>query len=187
MVCDADLLIAEAMDFFENRNYMENVVDLLIQVASDAFGLDIYIYQKNDENVLVLKYSGALLCKPVHVKFTHNNIHSQENHYDAILEIKEDPDCNLHLLSDVVLQQKLSTAYKHNLKHMTYENNQVFNTYVKQSNVTNLQTVNIDLTSGRNYTNTQTFNGPVNNTSVTNHPIIDNKSSQSIHFSMDTQ
>ena len=188
LVCDADLLIAEAMDFFENRNYMENVVDLLIQVAADALGLDIYIYQKNDENVQVLKYSGGPLCKPVHVKFTHNNIHSQGNHYDAILkEIKEDPDCNLHLLSDVALQQQLPTAHKHNLKHMTYENNQVFNSYVKQSNVTNLQTINIDLTTGRNYTNTQTFHGPVNNTSVTNHQIIDNKSSQSIHCSMDTQ
>ena len=58
---------------------------------------------------------------------------------------------------------------------------------MKQSNVTNLQTINIDLTTGRNYTNTQTFHGPVNNTSVTNHQIIDNKSSQSIHCSMDTQ
>ena len=70
---------------------------------------------------------------------------------------------------------------------MTYENNQVFNNYVKQSNVTNLQTINIDLTTGRNYTNTQTFHGPANNTSVTNHQIIDNKSSQSIYCSMDTQ
>ena len=167
---------------------MENVVDLLIQVAADPLGLDIYIYQKNDENVQVLKYSGGPLCKPVHVKFTHNNIHSQGNHYDGILkEIKEDPDCNLHLLSDVALQQQLPTAPKHNLKHMTYENNQVFNSYVKQSNVTNLQTINIDLTTGRNYTNTQTFHGPVNNTSVTNHQIIDNKSSQSIYCSMDTQ
>ena len=104
LVCDADLLITEATDIFENRNYMENVVDLLIQVAADALGLDIYIYQKNDENVQVLKYSGGPLCKPVHVKFTHNNIHSQGNHYDAILkEIKEDPDYNLHLLSDVAL------------------------------------------------------------------------------------
>ena len=110
---------------------MENVVDLLIQVAADALGLDIYIYQKNDENVQVLKYSGGPLCKPVHV-FTHNNIHSQGNHYDAILkEIKEDSDCNLHLLSDVALQQQLPTAHKHNLKHMTSENNQVFNSYVK--------------------------------------------------------
>ena len=70
---------------------------------------------------------------------------------------------------------------------MSYENNQVFNSNVKQSNVTNLQTINIDLTTGTNYTNTQTFHGPVNNTTVTNHQIIDNKSSQSIHCSMDTQ
>ena len=70
---------------------------------------------------------------------------------------------------------------------MTYENNQVFNSYVKQSNVTNLQTINIGLTTGRNYTNTQIFHGHVNNTSVTNHQIIDNKSSQSIHCSMYTQ
>ena len=89
LVCDADLLIAEAMDFFQNRNYMENIVDLLIQVSADALGLGIYMYQKNDENVQVLKYSGGPVCKPVHAKFTHNNIHSQGNHYDAILkEIK---------------------------------------------------------------------------------------------------
>ena len=116
LVCDADLLIAEGMDFFQNRNYMENVVDLFIQVSADALGLDIYIYQKNDEKVQVQKYSGSPLCKPVHVKFTHNNIHSQGNHYDVILkENKEDFDCNLHLLSDVALQQQLPTAHKHNL------------------------------------------------------------------------
>ena len=61
LVCDADLLITVAMNFFENMNYMENVVDLLIQAAADALGLDIYIYQKNDENVQVLKYSGGLV------------------------------------------------------------------------------------------------------------------------------
>ena len=73
LVCNADLFIAEAIDFFQNRNYMETVVDLLIQVSADVLGLDIYIYQKNDENVQILKYSQGPLCKPVHVKFPHNN------------------------------------------------------------------------------------------------------------------
>ena len=125
LVCDAGQLIAEAMDFFENRNYMKNVVDIFIQISADALCLDIYIYQKNDEKVHLLTYSVGPLCKPVHVQFTHNNIHSQGNHYDPILkEIKEDLDYNLCLLSDVALQQQLPTAHKHNLKHMSYENNQ---------------------------------------------------------------
>ena len=52
---------------------------------------------------------------------------------------------------------------------------------MKQSNVTNIQTINIDLITGTNYTNIQTFHGSVNNTTVTNHQNIDNKSSQSMH------
>ena len=117
---------------------MKNVVDLLIQVAADALGLDIYIYQKNDENVQVLKYSGGLLCKPVHVKFTHNNIHSQANHYDAILkEIKEDPDCNLHLLSDVALQTiNIDFTIGRN-----YTNTQTFHGPVNNTSVTNHQII----------------------------------------------
>ena len=46
LVCDADLLTAEAMDFLQNRDYIKTVVDLLIQVSADALGLNIYNYQE---------------------------------------------------------------------------------------------------------------------------------------------
>ena len=82
----ADLLVGEAMDFFNNRDFTVDVVDLLIKVACDALFLDLFIYQRHEGYVQRVKTSGGQACREIHVKFTHNNISSLGNHYDAIVQ-----------------------------------------------------------------------------------------------------
>ena len=88
LVTDADLLVTEAMYFFNSRNFNQNIVDVLVKVTADALGVNLFIYQRNRDKVQVLKYSGGLACKPVYINFTHNNLHPQGNHYEAILKDK---------------------------------------------------------------------------------------------------
>ena len=38
------MLLNEAMDFFNSRNYNNDVVDFLVTITADALGLDLYIY-----------------------------------------------------------------------------------------------------------------------------------------------
>ena len=39
-------LLKRPMDFFENRQFNKDIVDILVKVTSDALGINIYIYQK---------------------------------------------------------------------------------------------------------------------------------------------
>ena len=97
---NTDSFMSELIDFFNSRDFMCNVVDLIIQIAADALGLNIYIYQenilRNEENSTeesrteVIKMSGGQLCKDVYMKFIHNNnINVQGNHYEPLLKTEE--------------------------------------------------------------------------------------------------
>ena len=66
----SDLLLNDAMDFFQNRNYNKDIVDLLVTVTADVLGMDLYIYQNNQGKIQVLKYSGGPRSKPIYLKFT---------------------------------------------------------------------------------------------------------------------
>ena len=48
-VTDSDMFVEEAMDFFENREFNKDIVDILVKVTSDALGINIYIYQKETD------------------------------------------------------------------------------------------------------------------------------------------
>ena len=87
-IYNSDLLLTEAMDFFEDREFIRDDFDLLVQVTADALGLEIFIYQKHNEKIKIIKYSGGTCCKPVCLKFTHNAKQSQGNHYDSIIKEK---------------------------------------------------------------------------------------------------
>ena len=89
----ADKLVADALDFFHTGHFNSDVVDLLMQITCDALKLHLFIYQQHDNHVQVLKFTGndSLNLTLIHpwervvcVRFTHNNIHSGGNHYDAI-------------------------------------------------------------------------------------------------------
>ena len=87
-VTDSDMFLTEVIDFFEDRNFDRDVVDLLVKICADALGLDVFIYQDNYGPIEVLKYSRRLCCRPVYVKFSHNNMHSLGNHYEAVTKKK---------------------------------------------------------------------------------------------------
>ena len=76
------------MDFFENREFNKDIVDILVKVTSDALGINIYIYQEETDKkrqrdyILHMRSMCSEELKEVHLKFTHNNLHSQGNHYD---------------------------------------------------------------------------------------------------------
>ena len=96
---NTDSFMCELMDFFESRDFTRDIVDLIMQIAADAIGLNIYIYQENilqntqngmeESRTEIIKMSGGHLCKDVYLKFTHNNIHPQGNHYEPLLKTEE--------------------------------------------------------------------------------------------------
>ena len=100
---DSDELVTQALDFFENREYTNSIVDLLVQVTCHALHVNIYIYQNHNGKIQVLHNFGGQCCKDIYLKFIHNNLHSQGNHYDAIVNCTEFATDNLELLSEVAL------------------------------------------------------------------------------------
>ena len=46
-------------------------------------------------------------CKNIYLKFTHNNLHSQGNHYDSIVNGQQPQTNNLELLSEVAVNEVL--------------------------------------------------------------------------------
>ena len=85
----ADTLIADVIDFFSSLNFNMNVVDLLSQITADVMHLDIIIYQNNNGQIQIYHFTGD--DNPtwtVRLKFTHNNLHPQGNHYEAIVTKK---------------------------------------------------------------------------------------------------
>ena len=94
-----DSFMSDLIDFFDSRDFTKDVVDLIIQIAADALGLNIYIYQENilegeeggtkQSRTEILKMSRGLLCKDVYLKFMHNNINMQSNHYEPLVKTEE--------------------------------------------------------------------------------------------------
>ena len=100
---DSDVLVEEILDFYSGKNYTKNVVDLIIKLASDVLGINMYIYENSDGQILRVRSMGGLACKDVFIKFTHSPIHNLGNHYDAILM---KPDfLNLDLLLNTAVSE----------------------------------------------------------------------------------
>ena len=78
-----DTLISDVIDFFTSRNYNTNIVDLLMQITTDALWLHLNIYQKNNGQIQIYNFTSPKPMFIVNLKFTHDPIHSQVNHYDA--------------------------------------------------------------------------------------------------------
>ena len=73
---------------------MHDIVDLLMQITADALRLNLFIYQKSRNNIQVLNFKHPLSNRVVHVRFTHNNLHSLGNHYDSIIYVRPQ-NCSL--------------------------------------------------------------------------------------------
>ena len=83
---DSDVLVADFMDFFNDRNFDRNIVDLLAQVTANALGITVFIYEENRGHIEMLKYDGGPCSKNVYVKFQHSPLSLIGNHYDAVLQ-----------------------------------------------------------------------------------------------------
>ena len=100
----ADKLVSDALDFFRSGNFNVSVVDLLMQITCDALKLHLFIYQHHEKHIQVLSFRQqdaehsrhiAASERVVRVRFTHDNLNTGENHYDAITCIRpSEPDFN---------------------------------------------------------------------------------------------
>ena len=52
----SDALLSELVQFFDNGLFNRNVVNLLVQIASDALNVNIFIFQNNNGEIQVLNY-----------------------------------------------------------------------------------------------------------------------------------
>ena len=108
----ADQLISDALDFFQNGQFLSDVVDLLMQITVDALMLELFIYECNADLTQVLHFKHPDSDRIVQVKFTHDNLYPCGNHYDAIVCIVE-PQMNLVLISDVASKMaKIPSKYE---------------------------------------------------------------------------
>ena len=108
----ADQLISDALDFFQNGQFLADVVDLLMQIIVDVLNLELFIYQRNGDLTQVLHFKHPELDRIVRVKFTHDNLYPGGNHYDALVCIIE-PQMNLVLISDVASKMaKIPSKYE---------------------------------------------------------------------------
>ena len=105
---DSDVLVEEILDFYSGKNCTKNVVELIVKLASDVLGINIYIFENFDGQILRVKSMDGLACRDVFVKFTHNVLHNLGNHYDAVL-IKPDFH-NLDLLLNVAVSEIIQLA-----------------------------------------------------------------------------
>ena len=82
-----DTLISDVIDFFGSRNYNISIVDLLMQITTDAMQLDLNIYQKNNRQIQIYNFTSPQPLFTVNLKFSHDPMHPQGNLYNAITRI----------------------------------------------------------------------------------------------------
>ena len=79
-----DTLLLDIIDFFTNKNYNQNTIDVLMKIVADVLNIDLNIYQNNRGQIQVLNFAGDNSTCTVNVKFTHDNSITVVNHYNAI-------------------------------------------------------------------------------------------------------
>ena len=79
----SDALLSELVQF------NCNVINILVQIAADALNLNCFILQSNQGQIEVLNYKSGDFGKKKSFKFTHNNIHSNVNHYVPLMKNKK--------------------------------------------------------------------------------------------------
>ena len=83
----SDALLSELVQFFDDGSFNRNVVDLLIQIASDALNVNIFIFQNNNGEIQVLNYRSGNLEK-IYMKYSHDNHYSGGNH-ELLVKMKK--------------------------------------------------------------------------------------------------
>ena len=88
-VGEPESLIAEAITFFDSKDYKHDVVDIIAAAASKALHVGIYIYQENQGNIQLLKQFETRLDKVIYLVYSVTNLSGTEDsrHYDAAINL----------------------------------------------------------------------------------------------------
>ena len=84
-----DALLSELVQFFDDSSFNRNVVDLLVQIASDALNVNIITFQNNNGEIQVLSYRSGEFGEKIYMKYSHDNCHSGGNHYELLVKMKK--------------------------------------------------------------------------------------------------
>ena len=103
-----DVVLGDVMDFLKSRNYIQDRVDVLMQVVADCLRLNINVYQQNRSYIQIVQISGGHGSKEVNVKFTRNPQNAHQNHYDSIVKYSQKMSTNTPLLYSDVLKKKMT-------------------------------------------------------------------------------
>ena len=122
-----DSILSQAINFFENKNYLDEFVDLIMVITAHAMDLNLFIYQKSSTgHVQVLNFCSESPKYTVRVKYTHDINHPIGNHYDSIITYST-PD-SLHLLSTIASAQpkihQVNAQVEKETTNEDYKNNQ---------------------------------------------------------------
>ena len=77
------------VQFFDDDQFNHSVINILVQIAADALNLNCFILQSNQGQIEVLNYKSGDFGEKNFFKFTHDNIHSNANHYVPLIKNKK--------------------------------------------------------------------------------------------------
>ena len=116
-----DIVLGDIMDFLKSQNYIDDIVDVLIQVVADWLQLNINVYQHNESYIQKVHICGRPGCKDINVKFTCNPQNAHENHHDSIVMSSKPTSMESSLCSDVV-KKPMKHEQPRNIKRGTEMN-----------------------------------------------------------------
>lgn len=96
---NADQLVYEATEFFNDRNFTADVVDIIVQATGDALDICIKILRKSPAgNIQITETGNTHSPRVIHLKLSGdggtalNRDYTGDNHYDALtLKFKKIP------------------------------------------------------------------------------------------------
>ena len=106
--CSADKLVFEATEFFNDRKFTRDVVDILVQATADALKLKMEIYRRSPAgNIQCQIVESECSTMQISLQFvtssTRNLSYTGANHYNSVTKV--DPTANLDTTEPVTSQQ----------------------------------------------------------------------------------
>ena len=81
--------LPKCSDFFQDWTYTDDIVDILVRVTCDSLKVNLNIYQQTKDLLQCIPMKTESPAKDIYLKFTHNNLNPQGNHYDAIINSRK--------------------------------------------------------------------------------------------------
>ena len=94
-------MVNEALYFFENKDFHQDIADLLVQVPGDVIQVNMYIHQNKSGYIHLLKLSLSEGSKEIYIKYMHKNFTVLGNYYDAIPQRKDAEEASQQQSSNI--------------------------------------------------------------------------------------